>query len=213
VGNTSSAFYEIADWLNELDDSSLSDSGFLTEEGKGILEGSFFADLDREDLKEDAQKMLDQKADSIGRWLCNLDITIKALENEQKYLKKRKDAAKNTFESLKEFARQSMFSRNIKKAGITHPLTRVGTRGRVVPVDEDAVPAEFTKLKIKVHMNDLTDEERVMILKWIKRSEVFEIERIFEKEKIREAMKERPIPGVEFREGETLKFRQAVPKD
>jgi hypothetical protein len=205
--------YQIADWLNSLESDHTSDSGFLTDEGKGILEDSLFADFDKEDDKELAQSILDRTADDIGRWLCNLDRTLRGIEDEMRYLRKRKEVVQSTFESVKEYGRQSLFSLGIKKAGLVHPLTRVRTAGKVDVVDPSVLPDHFADFKVKFNLGDLTAEERVLVMGWMNKPDIFEVERTFRKKDIRDTMKTETVPGVDILPGETLRFRRATPKD
>ena len=198
----------IANWLREIDDSHLTDNGMLTVEGGKKLESDFLSETEALNA-EQAQAMMDSRADNVTRWLINLDRSIKGCAEEIKYLQTRKKMMQGTFESVKESTRRAMFSRGIKKAGSTHTLQRVNTAGRLEVTDASAVPNRFKRIELKIDMAAMNQQELQLIFDLGKIAGC-ELDEIVSKTSVRAAMKTEQINGAEIVPGEALRFRQST---
>jgi len=197
----------IAQWLRELGERHLTESGSLTEEGNLALKTSFQAGMSELSDKE-AQAEFDDRADAVARWLINLERAILGCKDEIAYITKRKKMLEETFASVKETTRQTMFARGIKKAGSTHTLQRVGTAGHLEVIDHGAVPDKFKRIELVADCSMLGENDIKLLLAALTIPGITG-EVVVSKTKTRAAMKTEIVPGVEIIPGETLRFRQS----
>ena len=116
-------------------------------------------DLPEEQIKDTLEGLkgtFELKAESVGKFMRNLDSDIGAVDVEIKRLQARKKAMQNRKNSIREYLRLNMTQTGIKK--ISCPLFTI-TLAKGVPMafvtDEESLPARYKEVVNTVKVNRL----------------------------------------------------------
>lgn len=117
-------------------------------------------------ISEELEKQLDtllpaiaEKAGNIGRWICNIDGNVKAVESEIDRLEKRKEVNDHLKDRLKAYLKDSM-----EKAG----MDKIDTGIMVLAIQKNPPSVEFVdETAISATYKDIIPEQHVISKKRI----------------------------------------------